>query len=375
MSLMIPQSVVLQQSDLQAAVRDGVITASQAHDLWSRWTEKTQGAPSVAMDSQFHLESPHAGPAFGWVNMLYYAGGLIAIGAMTLFMTIGFQSMGAGGLLLISLAYILGSLKVADYWVERSLRVPAGIMATLAICLVPLSVWSLQNVLGVWPPAHGNAATDTYTAYSRFVNWRWMTLEFATLAAGVVMLWRYRLPFMVMPIAITIWYMSMDVAHSLMQSDGWDWSFTRDVSLIFGMGTCAVAMWIDIRCRRAVSADWRQDFAFWLYLFGALMFWVGLSARDSNSEWGKLGYALINVTMILFGAAIGRRVFAVLGALGVAGYLGYLAHQVFKDSLLFPFALTLLGLGVVYLGVWWQRNQIRIQEQLQTILPAAFRQI
>ena len=105
------------------------------------------------------------------------------------------------------------------------------------------------------------------------------------------------------------------------------------------------------------------------------MFWVGLSARDSNSEWGKLGYALINVTMILFGAAIGRRVFAVLGALGVAGYLGYLAHQVFKDSLLFPFALTLLGLGVVYLGVWWQRNQIRIQEQLQTILPAALRQI
>lgn len=374
MSPMIPQKVVIQQSDVLSAAQEGLITSSQAQALWSRWEVNALAPSSAELAHSTNSASKIDSPRFSIVNVLYYFGGMIAISAMSLFMTVGFQAMGAGGLLLISSVYIFACLKVADHFINRSLWVPSGIVATLAICLVPLAVWSLQNLLGFWPPAISNTATDTYTAYNRFVNWRWMTLEFATLAAGVVMLWRYRLPFMVMPIAITIWYMSMDVAHALMQSDGWDWEFTRDVSLVFGMGTCAIAMWVDIRCRSAKEVIWRQDFAFWLYLVGAVMFWVGLSARDSHSEWGKLGYALINFTMILFGAAIGRRVFTVLGALGVAGYLGYLALQVFKDSLNFTFALTLLGLGIVYVGVWWQRNEISIHQKLQQWVPKALRQ-
>jgi hypothetical protein len=51
---------------------------------------------------------------------------------------------------------------------------------------------------------------------------------------------------------------------------------------------------------------------------------------------------------------LSRRVFAVFGGLGVAGYLGYLASHLFRDSLLFPFALTLIGLAVIGAGLWWQ---------------------
>jgi hypothetical protein len=174
---------------------------------------------------------------------------------------------------------------------------------------------------------------------------------------------------MVMPLAVTVWYMSMDVANGLMQKDGFDWKFTRDVSLLFGIATCALAMWVDVRSRRSQDADARQDFAFWLYLFGAIMFWGGLSLRDSDNEWGKLAYCLINLALIFGGAVIGRRVFTVLGAFGVAGYLGYLSHRVFQDSLLFPFALTLLGLGFVWLGVWWQRHEAAIHARLQRFSP------
>jgi hypothetical protein len=62
-------------------------------------------------------------------------------------------------------------------------------------------------------------------------------------------------------------------------------------------------------------------------------------------------------------------VFAVLGALGVAGYLGYLAQRVFQDSLLFPFALTLLGLAFVWLGVQWQRHEAAIHARLGRYAP------
>jgi hypothetical protein len=101
-----------------------------------------------------------------------------------------------------------------------------------------------------------------------------------------------------------------------------------------------------------------RDYAFWLYLFGVLTFWSGLSLMDSGSEWGKLIYCGINVAMILVGAVLGRRVFAVFGGLGVAGYLGYLSYRVFKDSLIFPFALSAVGLAIIALGVLWQRREV-----------------
>lgn len=370
--------------DLQAAAVDGLISNMQASQLWGRLAATLAPIPPIAlnpaerftmppspgfMDTLPHSTGSVPAPKFGFVNVLYYFGGMVAISAMTLFMTIGFESMGAAGLLAIGLAYIVACLKVADHFTGKALPVPAGLLATLAVVLVPLVVWSVQSLAGLWPPG----GSGTFQAYYTIVNWRWMTLEFATLAAGVVMLWRYRLPFMVMPVAVTVWYMSMDIANALMQTNGFDWQFTRDVSVVFGIGTVALAMWVDVRTRLSHNHAWQQDFAFWLYLFGATMFWCGLSLQDSNNEVGKFLYALLNVALVFGGAAIGRRVFTVYGALGVAMYLGHLSYQVFRNSMMFPFALTLIGLGVVWLGVWWQRHEAAIHSRLSGFVPMGLR--
>lgn len=354
--------VELRYQDLRDAERDGLLTQTQADTLWQRWSRDAMTHSTLPLD---RIAASRPGPAFGFVNVLYYFGGMVAIGAMSLFMTLGFQSMGTGALLAIGVAYLVACLKVADYFKARDLRVPAGLLATLAVCLVSLVAWSAQSVAGLWPPG----GPDAFSSYHTRIDWRWLTLEFATLAAGVAMLWRYRLPFMVMPLAVTLWYMSMDVANGLLNDHHWEWEFMRDMSLVFGIGTVALALWVDVRSRLSKTAEWRQDFAFWLYIFGTTMFWSGLSLSDSGSQWGKAVYALINLTLVLVGAAIGRRVFTVFGALGVALYLGYLSHQVFRDSLLFPLALSLLGLGVVALGVWWQRNEVAIAVRLARYVP------
>jgi hypothetical protein len=356
-------TVSITQTDLKIAVQDGIITTTQARELWRRWSSNAASPASAAAP-------PSAG--FSFTNTLYYFGGMVAIGAMSLFMTLGWSAFGSWGLLLISAAYLFGCLKVADYLKKQHFTVPAGILATLAIVLVPLIVWCAQHAMGMW----ADTSDGSFSAYHTHINWRWITLEFATLMAGVVMLWRYRLPFMVMPIAVTIWYMSMDFANFLIEdTKHWDWQLMRDMSLVFGLITVGIAIVVDLRSRRATDPEWRQDYAFWLYFFGAIMAWSSLSFRNSGSEWGKVVYCLINVGLVFFGAAIGRRVFTILGAFGVTGYLGYLSHQVFRDSLLFPFALTLLGLGVVALGIWWQRNEaeyLRRLNFLQTLrMPIA----
>ncbi len=361
--------VQLSWSDIEVAVRRGAILPHEAHALWAEWADpgnprrvhRRHNAPTPAQ----RVERAR----FSFSHVLYYFGGLLTIGAMSLFMTLGWEVLGPWGSAALAAGYLALAWKVASHLKARALPIPAGILATLAVCLVPLLVWSVQVGLGLWP----EGGSEHFGSFHQRIDWRWLMLELSTLAAAVTMLRLMKLPFMVMPVAVTLWYLNMDVAHLLMQKDGFDWAFTRDVSLVFGLATCALAVWVDLRTRLATQADDRQDFAFWLYVLGTLMFWAGLSLRESDSEWSKLAYAAINVVLVFWGAAIGRRVFTVFGGLGVAIYLGHLSSRVFQDSLGFTFALTLLGLGVVALGVWWQRHEQAIHARLAQWLPAVLK--
>jgi len=71
----------------------------------------------------------------------------------------------------------------------------------------------------------------------------------------------------------------------------------------------------------------------------------------------KFFYGLLNLFFMLIGILVERKVFIVFGGLGFFGYLGHLSWTVFKDSMLFPFALTALGLAIICLGWFYHKNQ------------------
>lgn len=330
---------------LKEATENRLISESQAELLWAFLSEKSRDTPS-----------------FRFSHILYYLGGLIAIGAMSLFMTLGWESFGGWGLFLIAMAYAGAGLWLTEFLLHRSrLPIPAGITAAFIVVLTPLAVYGLQVALGAW------AEGAVFREYHTRIDWRWLLMELATLASGVVLLWRYRLPFLMMPVAVTLWYLSMDLTPFLWDDADASWELRKLVSLGFGLLMVALALWVDLRTRRD------RDFAFWLYLFGVLTFWGGLSLLDSDSEFNKFLYLCINLVMIIISALLSRRVFTVFGGLGVAGYLGYLAYAVFKDSLLFPFVLTLVGLGIVVLGIIWQRHEATISQRLRRLLPLPLR--
>lgn len=337
----------------EEATTKGLLTKEQAVTLWS-----------------FFAELEHETPTFKPAHILYYLGGMIAIGAMTLFMTVGWERFGGSGLLVISICYSGIALVLTEYLLRRRLlALPAGITATLAVVLVPLAIYGAQHVLGFWP-ADGSK-NWAYRDFHTRIDWRWLIMELGTLAAGAIALWRYRLPFLVMPVAVTLWYMSMDLTPFLFGGEAT--SFFSDegklVSTWFGLAMTLTAFWIDVRSRQ------RQDFAFWLYVFGMITFWGGLTSMDSNSELGKFLYCCINFLLIAIGAALSRRVFAIFGGIGVAIYLGHLSHTVFKDSMLFPVALTAIGLIVIAAGVLWQRREMVIGTWLRSFLPAPVRDL
>ena len=337
---------------LEDAAGRGLLQAAQVQPLW-----------------QFLEASESETPSFKAAHILYYLGGLIAIGAMSLFMNLGWEQFGGEGLLIIASFYCLLAVGLTEWFLGRKvLAIPAGITAALAVVMVPLAIYGAQLMLGFWPEDEGGGDL-AYRDYHRIIDWRWIFMEGMTLIAGAIVLWRYRLPFAMLPVAVTLWYLSMDLTPFLLGEHFEYWSDEgKWVSVIFGLAMMFVALWVDLRSRST------KDFAFWLYIFGVLTFWGGLTSMDSDSELNKFIYCCINLAMIAVGAALSRRVFAVFGGLGVAFYLGHLSDTVFKDSLLFPVALTAIGLGVIAAGVFWQRHEARIGEALRSFLPEPVQQ-
>ena len=354
----------IERTQLEAAAQRGIISEAQAGALWTFLEAEGSGSPQ-----------------FSFNHLLYYLGGMVAIGGISTFVTLGWETLGGMGLLLVALAVMAVAAWLTQYFVaEQKLAIPAGLMAALIVAATPLAVYGLQRTLGYWE------FNSAYRSYHTHVDWRWIIMELGTLVVGAAVLWIWRLPFSVMPVAVTLWYMSMDLAPLLQtslsgididdpklsyeqRSAYWNayWEFRKRVSVVVGLAIAAGAIAID-RAKRS-----QQDYAFWLHLAGVAAFWGGLSSMSSDSEIGKLIYFVINLAMLLFGVAIGRRVYTVFGALGIAGYLGHLSYKVFKDSLAFPFVLMLIGLGVVWLGVLWQRNERQIVGTIESWLPPRLR--
>ncbi len=192
-------------------------------------------------------------------------------------------------------------------------------------------------------------------------------MEIGTIIAGLIALKFIRFPFLTAPIAFSLWYMSMDLTPLLFGKIDFSYKEGLWVSLWFGLAVLLASYVIDRRTE--------EDYVFWGYLFGMLAFWGGLSLMEAGSEFRKAVYCLINVGLMLMSVLLERRVFLVFGALGVFGYLGHLAYSVFKDSLLFPFALTFLGIAIIYLGIKYQRNRALIESVILDFMPESLRQL
>ena len=332
------------QEVLASAEREGILAPGQAERLWGFLAEGQAAAGER--------------PQFRAAHLLYYFGGLLAIGAASLFLNAAWNQLGPWMGAALAIGYAIGCWHVAAWLLEqRRLAIPAGVLGALVTVCTPVAIFSLQKALGWWPSGH-----DVYTDYHRWVDWHWWFMELGTLVVGTIVFYRFRLPFLTLPIAVTLWYIGMDLAAVVTGGEA-DWELRRQFTLLFGLATIMLALWIDLRqCGP-------RDQAFWIYLFGLIGFWGALSATSSDSELAKLGYCAINLGLILAGAILARRTFVVFGGLGVASYLGHLAHNVFEDSLLFPFTLTLIGLAAIGAGVVWQRNEDAIEGRLQRVRP------
>jgi len=320
------------------------IAPEQAELLWARL--------SVSAEGQSKFTS---------LNVAYYFGGLIIIGAMTFFFGLAWERVGAAGFLALALAYGCGFAALGLYLFRvRRLYVAGGLLTTVAVTLAPMVVYGLERVLGLLPGG-GSSYLEQAVRADR------VYMEIGALAAGAAALRLVRFPFLTAPMAFALWVMALDLAPPAF---GWTevtWSQGLWISVAFGILMILAAYAIDRRTA--------EDYAFWLYLFGTAAFWGGLSLRDTGGPWAKFAYCLINLGLLAVSTFLNRRVFAVFGSLGVAGYLGYLAFSLFRDSLLLPVALTAIGLAVIGAAIAYQKNRPKVDAFFLGILPEGLRRL
>lgn len=135
-------------SQLHKAAAKDIISSSQAEALY-----------------EFLSAQPHPQPSLTPTHALYYFGGLIAIGAMTLFMNLGWEQFEGAGIFFIALLYAALGLIFTHRFAAKSLPIPAGICATFVVCLIPLAVYGLQQWWGFWPER------SLYRDYHLYVRW------------------------------------------------------------------------------------------------------------------------------------------------------------------------------------------------------------
>lgn len=285
----------------------------------------------------------------------YYFGALLVIGAMGWFMTKGWDAFTGWQLSAISTGYAAVFLLVGNYlWKHPLFKIVGGLLVTMAVCMAPLAIYGIERQFHLWPASD----PGSYTHFHPYIHASWVAMELGTIAAGLIALRFFPFPFLTAPITYALWYMSMD-ATALIFGREWQWKEECIISATLGMLLLLISFFVDQKTE--------LDFSFWGYLFGLLMFTGGLSLVESGSQLGKFVYFLVHLAFIVIATLLRRKAFLVFGGFGVFGYLCNEAYTYFRNSVAFPFVLTIIGLLLIYAATRYKKNEERLQARFPAL--------
>lgn len=295
----------LMKDDIAKACKQIGLTDSQAENLWQALEE-------------MQINKPNA----GFFSALLYFGAIIAFLPITCCYTAHLKHSYS---LLISIAYAVIFFCTGSYfWRAKQLKTPGGLLFSLGIVMVPLIVYSLQNIMHWWPTSSSN----NYSAFYQWINGDWVPIEISTLTVACFVLYFVRFPLIAVIIYLTISFMSIDAIDLFVDPKKDHWPYYCIASITIGTLLNILAF--------ALYRKDQKEFGFWSYMFGMFLSWIGFSLWNIETEWGYFTYFLINIALILLSSFFHRKIFVFFGSLGIIHYVGHLAY-IFSDSLTFPY--------------------------------------
>lgn len=324
---------------LEAAVALGIISAEQAQAIRALTPEHARR----------DVEAPRA---FNPTTLAYVLGTVTVLVAMGWFLSDRWEWLGAGGVLTVAVLYAALFLVVAQRLRREGFPQASGFAVLLAVLMTPVGVVALNQLVG-WFDERPLMACR----YPEFVLWTCRGEEIfvglVTAVAALVALRRIRFALLVAPLVVIGLRMLFHARDTLMRGElgsataGWVWMIGASVLAAIAYAT-----------EREQDGD--EDFALWVQLGAALSACVAVLVLIG--EYREFRHFLVPSAFVAFAYSLRMRrfVWLLLGMGWFVGYLAWLARDVFRDTPFFPIILAALGVGVIIVTVWVQRNSARL---------------
>jgi hypothetical protein len=328
----------INKEDLRDAVNKEIISEKQFDALVTLWKNRSRERPGLNV-----------------THFLYYTGGTLALFAMALFISFGWDKFGGMGVMILSSTYaVLTSILMHTQAQLNNTRI-AGLFSALTLVMVPLFTFGFQQWMG-WLPS-----TQTgYVEYEHHIKFYWVLTTALTVLFGAILYYVYSLPFIALPLSVSVWYFLSDISQ-IYFGIGIDMELS---TMLSGALILAVTILTEIRRGEARPA------AFWWYITGTLSFWAGITLIASSNLFSSSGgdadieYIGLNWALMLLGLFVRRNVMVITGAIGILSYTTYLFSSVFDDLLVTSGIAVLLGFALIGMGTQWQKHGNNVSRAL-----------
>jgi len=305
------------KKDLLLAAKNEVLSEDQATFLW-HYLAKTNSFPNRLL------------------TVIYYFGASCILLAMTWFMIVALETY--QGLISFFVSVVYGiCFYISGYflWKTKKFELPAGLLVTASIFMVPLAIYSLQVFFHL-----GSVETVSYSTYYCLSNTNWIFMDIAGIVAGSIAICYIRSAFLMIPIGCFIWMLSTDCFPLCDKNI---------ISLLVGIGMLICSYILDQKNKPA--------FAFYGYLFGSLTFFGALTFLQYSSSFHFALYLLIQIAAVIVGTWIQRKIIVFFGSLGILSYLLYLSYDLFSNETFFSMGLAFIGVLLITVGLLYQKNK------------------
>ena len=327
---------------LEAAVALGIISAAQA-DAIRAINPEPEGDD---------LTSPEAARPFNAATLAYVLGAITVVVAMGWFLADRWTWLGAGGVLAVSVLYAGLFLLIAHRLRLQGFRNAAGFTVLLAVCMAPVATVALNEVVG-WVESASRASCRYPDFALLSCRGEELLAELVTAATALIALRRVRFSLLVLPLAALALRFLFHTGDAIGRNgfgnttSGWVW--------VVGASLLAATAYATDRRQRG-----DEDFALWLHLAAVVAAMAATVILLGTFQ--EMRHLLIPGAFVAFAAALSIRRLAwlFLGMAWFVWYLGWLASDVFRDSPIFPIVLAALGISVIVVTVWVQRNAARL---------------
>jgi hypothetical protein len=264
------------------------------------------------------------------VQVLVGLGVLLVIGAHAWWSTQGYEAMGIGIVLALTLIWQIGFLAAAE-WARRAGHglLESG-FATVVAFYTPLTIYSLERAFGV--DFDENEFRDFYP----WISGGWVFMELGSIAVAAALLYRYRRPLLTLPMTLFTGFLLMDATARIAGDGVDDFDTMKWVVLGGGIALGLVGVFLDYR-------GWRR-FAVWPHVTSIWLVAWGLPLCADADTWPLFVVAAID---LLVGVWLARIVYLAAG-----GIIGWIAISMNAHGAAFPFILMAGGILFIVTAIW-----------------------